>query len=950
MGRGLRRRPEGAPGDRRRRARDGAGLASGGRLIRDLPTGSPNFLFTDIEGSTELWERHPRTMGDAIERHDGILRAAIEGREGRVFKTVGDAFHAVFADAAEALAAALDAQRGLRGAEWPIPEPPAVRMAVHAGAAELRGDDYFGPPLNRVARILSAGHGGQILLSREIERRVGDRFPEGAALRDLGDRRLKDLYDPERIYQLVVPDLPADFPPLKTLDARPHNLPALTTPLVGRHREVEEVRRLLEGSGVRLVTLLGPGGTGKTRLALQVAADSIDRFEDGVWLVNLAPTHDPALVAGEILRVLGGRPDGEESEADALLRHVARKEVLVVIDNFEQVVDAAPLVERVLESGPRVVSLVTSQAALRVRAEHVFEVPPLAVPEPGTNGDPGRIEGNDCVSLFVDRARASVPAFELTAENAAAVAAICREVDGLPLAIELAAARVKLMTPRAILERLQGNYDFLASRGRDVPDRHRAVRKAIDWSYELLDEDERAFFRRQSVFDGGFTLEAAEGVCSEPDDPLDVFETLESLVDKSLVRRVEQGGETRFERLRTIRAYAVEKLEESGEADRWRNRHAEWFAERARHLDVDRAGETEAAQWLRWLESEIENVRAAFRWAVEHGRADLAVRFCRVLPALWFLKGHTEEARGWLGRTLELGDALTPVQRATVLNLQGRVDQWMGDNSPAVMARFEESLRLYQEAGHRRGTSRAHMNIGNVHRRLGQLDAAAERFETALATYRELDDAFGEVNALMNLGDLASARRDGTTARRRFEEARSVAERWGMTISRAYALQYLGEMALVEGDLDRAQSLIEDGRDGFDAVGSEVGMAWSHYYLAMLAWRRGELGEARSRLAQALTVFRRMDLPPGVAACLLAQATVAAEEGRHETAARLLGAGRAIHDRARISAGPMEEAMVERAQSLCREGLGEEACSRLEAEGRAAPVEEAVALAAGTDA
>ncbi len=915
----------------------------------ETPARPFTFLFTDIEGSTDLWERYPEAMPDAIALHDAILAEAIESRGGRVFKTVGDAVHAAFESAPDAVTAALESQRALRDAEWPIPEAPAVRMALHAGAAEERGGDYFGLALNRAARILAAGHGGQILLSRDVERRVVDRFPEGAALRDLGDRRLKDLTGPQRIFQLVVDDLPAEFPPLVTLDARPHNIPAQTTPLIGRDVELAAVRELLLDPQVRLITLVGPGGTGKTRLGLQAAAEVLDSFRDGVFLVNLAPIHDPDLVAGEILRVRDARPEGEETEPEALRRVLAGEETLLVLDNFEQVIEAAPLVADLLRAAPDLVVLVTSQAALRLQGEHEVPVPPLSTPDP-TDPDPDRLAANEAVSLFVQRARSASPTFRLTAANARAVAGIVRELDGLPLAIELAAARIKMLPPERLLERLQGNYDLLSARGRDRPERHRALRATIDWSYDLLDEEEKALFRRQAVFDGGYTLESAEAVCSAPGKEIDVLEGLESLVDKSLVRRVEVGGEVRFERLRTIRAYAVERLEASGEADLWRRRHAEHFAELAGRLDYANAGEPESVGMFDRLDREMDNVRAALEWALTHREASTAVQLTRAVPAVWFTQGSLDEGRRWLERTLDLGDALAPVERAHVVNTLGRLGQVQGDNSPRVIGWFEESLGIYREAGHRSGEARALMNLGNVHRRLERFDRAGALFEEALGIYRELGDSFGEGGALMNLGEMANARGDLDRARSLFEESRDVARKGRNLIGLAFSLQYLGILACQTGALDEAEGDFDESRGIFERLGSEPGIAWSNYYAATLARKRGDPRAARERYDAALARFRSPDYRPGIAAVLLGFAAVDAMEGTCERAARLLGTSRALHEQARTTMSPIEEEAIGEVARRCREALGEARFEALEAEGEAMELEAALGLALATAA
>ena len=905
------------------------------------------FLFTDIQGSTELWERHPARMPAALARHDAIVRAGIERHGGQVFKALGDAFCAVFFSAPDAVAAAVDAQRGLLAESWEIDAPIKVRMAIHSGTAERRGDDWFGPPLNRVARMLDAGHGGQILLSQAVEGLVADRFPEGAALRDLGARTLKDLARPERIFQLAAEDLPGDFPPLLTLDARPHNLPVSPTPLVGREAEIAALRRLVLGEGARLVTLIGPGGTGKTRLALQAAAELVDAFRDGVFLVNFAPVQDPALVPAQILQALGEKVEGDLATYEALREILRERQILLVLDNFEQLVASAPLVGALLRDSQGVVFLVTSQAALRIQGEREFPVPPLEIPGPNAPADPARLLDCDAVVLFVQRARASLPSFDLTVGNAAAVAEIVRQLDGLPLAIELAAARVKMFPPEALLPRLARGYDFLTSGARDLPDRHSTLRAAIQWSYDLLDDDEKALFRRQAVFDGGFTLEAAEAILSAPGAELDVVTGLGSLLDHSLVRQVRTSGtEPRFERLRTIRAFAVEKLEECGEADLWRRRHAEWFADFAGQFSRDGGPVTERREKLERLAQELDNLRAAFHWAIEKREAAIAVRLCYVLPATWFLRGVTEEGGRLLEQVLALGDALSTRDRATVLGMRGRLRQVQGDNSPLVVGDFEESLALFQELEDEAGIARATMSLGNVHRRRGDNDRAEELFRESLATYRRLGDTVNEGGALLNLGDLFTARGDIALARSTLEEVAALARRSGNQIGLGYALGYLGSAAYQEGHLDEAERHIGESLEIFRSFGGgEISQAWMLGGLASIERERGRLARARELFDQSMAIFRDRDYRPGIAYVLAGYASLEALGNDPERAARILGAADAISREAFIARTPTEEAARAIVDDRARATLGDEAFEALRAQGAELSIPQALALA-----
>jgi len=481
-------------------------------------------------------------------------------------------------------------------------------MALHTGAAEEQGGDYFGPPLNRVARLLSAAHGGQVLLSLPTQELVRDVLPLDSELRDLGEHRLKDLARPERVYQLVAPDLPADFPSLRTLESRPNNLPMQPTLLVGREREVEDVRGRLLAPEVRLLTLTGPGGTGKSRLALQSAADLIEEFEDGVFFVALATLTDHTLVTSSVAQVLGVRESGDQPLLEGIKDYLQDKRLLLVLDNFEQVLEAAPQAGEILSAAPRLKVLATSRIPLGIYGEREYAVPPLAIPDPKRLPTLEVLSQYEAVRLFIERAEATKAGFEITSENAPAVAEICARLDGLPLAIELAAARIKLLPPSSILARLTNRLKLLTGGARDLPERQRTLRCAIEWSHTLLDEGEKTLFARMAIFSGGRTLEAIEAVCDAQGDlPMDAFDSVSSLVDKSLLRQ-EEGpeGEPRFMMLETIQEYAREKLRESGEAEEIGHAHARHFLGLAEEAELTGP---EQAWWLERLEAEHDNLR-----------------------------------------------------------------------------------------------------------------------------------------------------------------------------------------------------------------------------------------------------------------------------------------------------------------------------------------------------
>ncbi|HUG17114.1 MAG TPA: tetratricopeptide repeat protein, partial [Thermomicrobiales bacterium] len=762
--------------------------------MADLPEGMVTFLFTDIEGSTRLWERFPDAMSATIARHDAVLRGVIAEHHGVVFKMVGDAVCAAFARPSDALEATIAAQRRLAAEDWGATGPIRVRMALHSGQAELRDGDYFGQALNRVARLLSTGHGGQVLLSRPVSDLARESLPPGVTLRDMGEHRLKDLQYPESILQVVADGLASEFPALKTLDYRPHNLPLQPTDLIGRERELHEAPILAGDSDTRLATLTGPGGMGKTRLALHAAAEVVDTFDDGVFFVALATVTDPDLVAPTIANTLGVRESGGQSLLQTLREYLAGKHMLLVLDNFEQITPAAPLVAELLAYCPRLKILVTSRVRLNLRGEREYPLPPLGLPAPGAAPDVEQALECPAIQLFVARASAASPAFALTESNVADVVDICRRLDGWPLAIELAAARSRLLNPRAMLSRLGRRLDLLTGGQRDLPDRHQTLRGTIDWSYDLLTPGQRALFRRLSVFSGGWSLEAAESVAG--DGSFDTLDDLTSLIDHSLARRTEASDEDepRFGMLESIAAYGTEQLEAHGETREYRERHARCFTDLAQEASrfLDRAGQD---RWLDQLDLEHDNLREALRWQEENDALE-GLKLGALLWPFWLSRGYLTEGRAHLDTLLALpGARAASVERAMALAGAAMLAQRQ-DDYQAATGLSEQALALFDTLGEQRGKATPLVCLGTVAYKQGDFARAASLFEQCLAVARETGDEQNVILAIRNLGLVALMRGDIEQATGMLEESLTLARRRGDRSSVAAAQGNLGIIAL----------------------------------------------------------------------------------------------------------------------------------------------------------
>ncbi|MGH2653800.1 MAG: adenylate/guanylate cyclase domain-containing protein [Actinomycetota bacterium] len=870
--------------------------------MADLPTGTVTFLFTDIEGSTRLLQTLGERWPGILEDHNRLLREAIRGSGGIDVHTEGDSFFAVFRSAAASVSAAVAAQRALIGYLWPRDVTVRVRMGIHTGEGAVGGDDYVGLDVHRAARIAAAGHGGQVLISAATAELVRVDLPGDVGLRDLGEHRLKDLARPERIYQLTIDGLPGEFPHIRSLET-PTNLPAQRTSFVGREREVAMVTDLLRGPG--LLTLTGAGGSGKTRLALQAARELLHAYPDGVFFVDLAPITDPRLVPSSIADAIGVKAEGPRPVLDTLRGQLRDREVLLVLDNFEQVVEAASVASDLLDAAPRLRILVTSREPLHIAGEQELAVPPMALPDAQETRGPDDLMQCESVALFVERAAAVDARFRLTESNLQAVAELCHRLDGLPLAIELAASRVKLLSPGAILDRLGRRLDLLTGGPVDLPARQRTLREAIGWSHDLLEESERVALRRLSVFAGGWTLEGAEVVANPGGERGgDGLEVLSSLVDKSLVRRVPTGeGEVRFGMLEVIREFGAEQLESAAEDQETGDRYASFFLEAAEAAEPHFRG-LERKRWLDQLELEHDNLRAALRRAIDASHADVGLRLVAALWRFWHLHGHLAEGRRWAEEVLALpGSSERSAERARAMTALGGLAYWMED-VPATRRAYEEALAMARELGDRRMEAEGIYNLAYVPAYEGDIPGAAKMIERAAAMFEELEMPRGTADCLWILGIVARLQGDIPRSRTLAEESLRLHRRAGDLFGVTDALHTLGRTALAEGDLDTAAESFLEALANDQQVGNRTGTAIVMDNLAAKA----------------------------------------SAEGRHLRALRLGGASEAIKESAGGHAPPPLIDLPD-PREAADEALGEAAVVAAWEEGRAMTFEQAVAYA-----
>ncbi len=872
-----------------------------------MPVGTVTLMFTDIEGSTSHWEKLKDGFYPILEKHNAIMREAIAACRGYEVKTEGDAFMVAFPTAIDGVRCTIAAQIALSEASWP-PEvgEVRVRMGLHTGepiiATHPGGErDYFGPMVNRSARVASTGHGGQVVLS-EAARLAAQPLPDGCTLNDLGRHQLKGLAELDQIWQLDHPSFPIHkFPPLKTLNAVRHNLPLPVSSFIGRKKEVDELRALVARPEIQIITMLGPGGTGKSRLAQQVAAETAETFEDGVWFVELADVTAAANIPQAVLRALSIRPLPTRDLRDQLFEFLAGKHLLLILDNTEQIPDVAKFVAELRKAATRVELMVTTRIILNVRGEHVYAVPPLPLPEVDENRI-DRLTQSDAVCLFAERAKEASSAFELTPENGPAIGRLVREMDGLPLAIELAAARMRSMSVQQILDRLSRRLDLLAGKKSDLPARQQTIRGAIDWSYDLLDDHEKQIFQLLSVFVGGFYLEAAAAVCGEAGgiDEFDLEEAVANLRDKSLLFGRETLGAMRYGMYESIREYAAEKLKDAADGDlllKVQSAHWNYYLKLAEGHDV-KLHTTDSA-W-KFMEADLPNVRAAMDRAAAGGADDVAAKIAlavcpflgrrgywseRVSRAIAGLtaarkafgekhtvvgrlmkeiavphqeRGEFEESKKWYNDSLQVCEAVGDRKVAgLIFNNLALISKAQGDLA-AARALGRKSLDVMRELNDDRGAALSLNNLALLALEQGQFADATQLHEESLKLRRKLNDRVGVAGSLNNLGVVAMRRGDLLQANQWYEEA--LAELKALRDDRGVAscLHNLARIAKGREDVDKACELATESYEIRKRLGDKAGVALSLTLLSNLSCEQVQLTQARKMGEEALQLWEEV--------------------------------------------------------------------------------------------
>jgi predicted ATPase/class 3 adenylate cyclase len=905
---------------------------------RALPTGTVTFLFTDIEGSTPLWEKHPEAMKAALAKHDAILHAAIESNHGHVLQSAGDGLHAVFATAAHGLQATLDAQRALCAYAWDEIKPSLirVRMGIHTGEADLREGDYYGGTLNRAARIMAAGHGGQVLISGITAGLLRGQLPEQTTLVDLGEHRLKGLLQAEHIFQVSAPDLAKDFPALKTLRVATNNLPAQLSSFIGRDQELKEAQDEL--ASTRLLTLVGPGGTGKTRLSIQIASEQLDRFKDGAWLVELAPITDPAFIVSSIANVFELREARGVPLISVLIDYLREKEALLVLDNCEHLVEGtASVADQLLRSCPKLKIIASTREALSVDGETIHRVPSLSLPA----GPADEVMNYEATRLFVERAAKAEPRFQVTKTNAAAIVQICQRLDGIPLAIELAAARVKLFTPKQIAERLDDRFQLLSGGSRSALPRQQTLRALIDWSYQTLTGVEQLALRRLAVFSGGWTIEGAEAVIGEGQ----AIEGLLGLVNKSLVNVTERLGASRYDFLQTIRQYAMEKLVEADEAAETRDRHLHHILTIAGSIDPN-AGEAERLAWFDQMETEHDNLRAALGWSSAHNAAE-GVQLGVALGDFWLFRDYNTEAEAWCQNILAHSDGLQALAnaRASLNAVLAQAAIFMGDHDLARKA-AATGIVLAEQAGDKDALMRLYSLRGLAGMYFGDFAGAAAALQHGEALARETGSARDLALMLVFLAQLNYfSGGDIEQTKAYVAEADTLTLMGDMNWSRTMLGFAFARLSAAVQHFERARTLFEQTAESAERWGNLRLVCSCHSELAHMLRRQGKLDEAVELYAEALPVWRDLGHRSAVAHELECIAFILSARTQSEQALTVLGAAEVLRASVNAAMTKPEQAEYDQVLAGLRKGVDATRWKESWAAGRAMDMDQAVDFA-----
>ncbi|MBA2392223.1 MAG: tetratricopeptide repeat protein [Ktedonobacteraceae bacterium] len=881
-----------------------------------LPIGTITFLFTDIEGSTTRWEKYPQEMAAALALHDALIQQIVEAHEGVVFKTVGDAFYVVFTSVWQASVAAIEVQKALQQCQWPASvRPLLVRMALHTGEAQIRGFDYFGQALNRTARILSAGHGGQILLSLPTIELLRNCLPPEVSLKDLGVHRLKDIRAPEHIFQMTCAGLMVAFPALKTLELCPNNLPTHLNGFVGRQKEVQAIRTLLRSDDVRLLTLIGPAGVGKTRLAIQVATGLSDLFPGGIYVVDLATTRNKDGVLTALAQAIGLNEENYQSILERLQGYL-RDQTLLLFDTVEQISDVAPFFSELLHSLHQVKLLLTSRISLHLQGGYEYMVAPLPVPDHKHMLNIAAVEQSDAVTLFVQHARMVKPDFVLTPTNMRPIAEICAYLDGLPLAIELAAARVKLLSPQALVKRLGHRFQLLSNESTGHGARQQTLWEAIAWSYNLLNPYEKELFTQLSVFSARFTLEAAEAICLI-DDQHKTLDGLHSLVDKSLLRlEVQENGETSFEMLYTIREYALEQLSEPAQAS-IQLRHMRYYLEQVELIRVP-VKKLEHQHWLYQIEAEYDNIAAALSWSYTHGYIEESFRITEALWQFWWLRGLLREGRKWFEALFAHPDSasVSPALRAKALQRLSLIF-CINNRYSAAMGFAEEALMISQQLADKKLMSDAYVACASVALRLGEQQRAVTLLEESLKLRQALNDIPGMASLLNNLGNVARQQEKIERAMALHRKSLFYFRQLGEEMAVAAVLNNLAEVEWCSGYHTQAVVTYEESLLISRKLGYTWGIASSLAGLADAAFAEEMYEKAREMYKESLHLFQEMDDQQGISVCIEGLTQIIRQRAQTEEQPEVIGYS-------------MSDQVDDTTLALLRQEIGEELFTHLQ--------------------